>query len=121
MRKLVFTIKEDVCVANGKDVTASDLLAVMTKYGTVEEYDRVVAGISAEYQASIDGLNRQLEIIRDQELTDDEIKMVKAYRDCKNNVVGKYVAVAEEYAKQLEAVKQEAEQRTARIKAILGE
>ena len=121
MRKFVFTIKEDVCAANGKDVNATELLSVMTHYGSVEEYDKVIAAITAEYQASIDGLNRQLALIKEQELTEDEIKMVKAYRDGKNSVVGKYVAVAEEYAKQLEAVKQEAEQRTARIKAILGE
>lgn len=121
MRKFVFTIKDDVCAANGKDVNATELLTVMTHYGTVEEYDKVISAISAEYQGSIDGLNRQLALIKEQELTDDEIKLVKAYRDGKNSVVGKYVATIDEYAKQLEAVKQESEQRTARIKAILGE
>jgi hypothetical protein len=121
MRKFVFTIKDDVCAANGKDVNASELLSVMTHYGTVEEYDKVVAALSQEYQASIDGLNRQLALIKEQELTEDEIKMVKAYRDGKNSVIGHYTAIADEYARQLEAVKQEAEQRTAKIKAILGE
>jgi hypothetical protein len=121
MRKYVFTIKDDVCAANGKDIQATELLKVMTHYGSVEDYEKDISTTKAEYQGTIDALTLQLTAIKDQELTDDEIRMVKAFRDCKNAVVSKYVAIAEEYAKQLEAVKQEAEQRTAKIKAILGE
>jgi hypothetical protein len=121
MKKFVFTVKDDVCAANGKDVNATELLSVMAHYGSVEDCDKVVSAIKAEYQASIDALTAQLNAIKEQELTEDEIKIVKAYRDAKNSVVCEHAAIAESYKKQLEAVKQESEQRTARIRAILGE
>ena len=87
MKKVVLTIKDDVCAKNGKDANATELLTVMSHYGTVESYDAVVAKDKAEYQATIDNLNAQLTAIKEQELTVDEIKMVKAYRENKSAVV----------------------------------
>lgn len=87
MKKVVLTIKDDVCAKNGKDVNATELLTVMSHYGTVESYDPVVAKDKAEYQATIDNLTAQLNAIKEQELTVDEIKMVKAYRENKSAVV----------------------------------
>lgn len=87
MKKVVLTIKDDVCAKNGKDANATELLTVMSHYGTVEGYDAVVAKDKAEYQATIDNLNAQLTAIKEQELTVDEIKMVKAYRENKSAVV----------------------------------
>lgn len=121
MKKVVLTIKDDVCAKNGKDVNATELLTVMSHYGTVESYDSVVAKDKAEYQATIDNLNAQLNAIKEQELTVDEIKMVKAYRENKSAVVAEYVAEAETYKSQLNAIKTEHEQRVARLKALLEE
>ena len=121
MKKVVLTIKDDVCAKNGKDVNASELLTVMSHYGTVESYESVVAKDKAEYQATIDNLTAQLTAIKEQELTVDEIKMVKAYRENKTLVVSAYVAEAESYKSQLQAVKNEHEQRVAKLKAILGD
>lgn len=87
MKKVVLTIKEDVCQKNGKDVNATDLLNVMAHYGTVEDFDTALAKEKSESQATIDGLNAQLNAIKEQELTVDEIKMVKAYRENKMAVV----------------------------------
>ena len=87
MNKVVLTIKDDICAKNGKDVNATELLTVMSHYGTVEAYDEVVAKDRAEYQATIDNLSAQLNAIKEQELTVDEIKMVKAYRENKSAVV----------------------------------
>ena len=121
MKKVVLTIKDDVCAKNGKDVNATELLTVMSHYGTVESYESVVAKDKAEYQATIDNLTAQLTAIKEQELTVDEIKMVKAYRENKTSVVSAYVAEAENYKSQLQAVKNEHEQRVAKLKAILGD
>lgn len=87
MKKVVLTIKDDVCAKNGKDANATELLTVMSHYGTVEGYEAVVAKDRAEYQATIDSLTAQLNAIKEQELTVDEIKMVKAYRENKSAVV----------------------------------
>ena len=121
MKKVVLTIKEDVCARNNKDVNANELLNVMTHYGTVESYETATAKDKAEFQATIDSLNKQLDDIKEQELTVDEIKMVKAYRENKTSVVSAYVAEAEQYKSQLQAVKNEHEQRVAKLKAILGD
>jgi septal ring factor EnvC (AmiA/AmiB activator) len=115
------TIKEDVCVKNNKDVNATELLNVMAHYGTVETYESATAKDKAEFQATIDSLNKQLNDIKEQELTVDEIKMVKSYRENKTSVVSAYVAEAEQYKNQLQAVKNEHEQRVAKLKAILGD
>lgn len=83
MKRLVFIIREDVCAANGKSVDAIDLLKVMNTYGTVVDYDTFVAAEKAEYQTAIDNLTKQVNDIKEQELTDDEICMINAYRTCK--------------------------------------
>ena len=122
MKKYVFTMKEDVCEAHGKDAAKqAELLAVMAHYGTVEDYERVIAPVQAEYQGVVDNLTAQLTAIKEQELTVDEIKIVKAYRENKTSVVSEYIAEADKYKSQLEAVKNENEQRVAKLKAILGD
>ena len=121
MKKVVLTIKDDVCARNGKDVNATELLTVMGHYGTVEDFETATAKEKAEYQATIDNINAQLMAIKEQELTVDEIKMVKAYRENKSTVVSAYVLEAENYKAQLQAVKNEHEQRVAKLKAILGD
>lgn len=122
MEAKVFTLKEDVCAANGKtDAQKNDLFKVLTTYGTVEDLDAVVAKERAKYQGVIDNLTRQYEAIKDQELTDDEIKMVYAYREGKASVVAEYVEKAEAYATQLKEVKREYENRVAKIKLALDD
>ena len=42
MKKIIFTVKDDVCAANGKDLNATDLINKMKEYGSVESYDVVI-------------------------------------------------------------------------------
>lgn len=92
MNKVVLTIREDVCAKNNKDVNAAELLNVMAHYGTVESYETATAKDKAEFQSNIDSLQKQLDDIKEQELTSDEINIVRAYRAAKNSVVAKYTA-----------------------------
>lgn len=87
MKKVVLTIKEDICEKNGKDPNATELLSVATHYGSVEDFSVAVDKVKGEYQATIDNLSNQLASIKEQELTPDEIEMVKAYRKNKAMVV----------------------------------
>ena len=84
MKKYVFTIKDDVCAANGKDVEATELLAKMRLWGDVEDYEKVLAPVCAEYQGMVDNLTAQVNAIKAQELTPDEIVLLNSYRDCKS-------------------------------------
>ena len=92
MKHLSFKIKEDVCEKNGKDFNATELIKAMSHYGDIEPFETAVAKDRAEYQLTIDNLSAQLTAIKEQELTEDEISIVRAYRVAKNSVVSKYTA-----------------------------
>lgn len=121
MKKYVFTIKDDVCVANGKDVEATELLAKMTLWGEVEDYDKAVSSVKAEYQATVDNLTTQVASIKEQELTDDELDMVIAYRKNKAKVVAVHIDEAEAYKTELTSIKGEFERKISTLKAVLGD
>lgn len=121
MKKYVFTVKEDICNANNKDSNATELLSIMSHYGSVEDYDKVFSVVKSEYQSAIDNLNSQLTAIKDQELTTDEIYMIKSYRDSKNSVVAQYTNTIKTYEDTLNNLKTEFEQRIAKIRAVVGE
>lgn len=120
MKKYVFTIKDDVCAANGKDVEGTELLAKMKLWGDVEDYDAAVAAIRAEYETTIKNLTAQLTAIKDQELTNDEIELLNAYRTCKQglSVVHQVRIVALET--ELEKIKADYQAKTARITELLA-
>lgn len=122
MKAYVFTMKEDVCSANGKtESQKQEVLKVLTHYGTIEDYDSVVAKERMKYQEVIDNQRGQLEAIKDQELTDDEIDMVKAYRSAKNTVVVKHVAVEEECRQTIKKLEDTLNQFKTKIIAVVGE
>lgn len=120
MKKVVFTIKDDVCAANNRDVNATNLLEKMKLYGSVEDYDTVVADMKREYQKSLDSLNAQYEAIKSQNLTDDEIKLINTYRACKAEIQKTYEAQISVLTKQLQDIKEESERRLEQIRAIVG-
>lgn len=119
MKAYVFTVKEDICAANGKDVTATNLLEKMKLYGSVEDFDSVIAKYKAEYQLTVDNLNSQLEAIKSQKLTSDEIKLVKTYRDCKAATEKEAQDKIDAFAKLLDDIRSENAKRTEAILALL--
>jgi hypothetical protein len=122
MKQYVFTMKEDVCSLNGKtDAQKEEVLKVLSHYGTVEDYEVVIAGEREKYQAVIDNQSKQIEAIKDQDLTDDEMKIVNMYRECKKSNDAQHLSRINDLVNQLEAVRNEQEKRNAQIKAILGE
>lgn len=120
MKKLVLTVRDDVCAANGKDANATELIEKMKTYGNVEDYDRVVATVRAEYQATVDNLTAQIAAIKAHDLTPDELELVKAYRACKANISGAYEARIGTLETQLDDIRAEEQTRLEKIMAILG-
>lgn len=120
MRKVVFTIKDEVCQANGKDVNATELLTVMTKFGSIEDYDKATANERAEYQGTIDSLNRQIAEIANQKLTTDEIQLVNQYRALKTEVGKTYEKRIVTLENQLAADRTMHENVIRQISAVLG-
>jgi hypothetical protein len=120
MKKLVLTIKDDVCLANGKDVNASRLIEVARTYGTVEEFDSVVAQIRAEYQTTLDNVVAQNEAIKAQNLTDEEIAIVNAYRTQRAKAVKVYQDENAGLKQTLEDVKTEHERTIELISNVIN-
>jgi hypothetical protein len=121
MKKYVFTIKEEICVAHGKDPAATELLKVLPHYGTVEDYDSIVADVKLDSQATIDKLTSHIKSIEEQELSDDEIALLRTYRANKESVTAAHLARENELTKQLQSNKVAFEQVIAKIKTVIGE
>lgn len=120
MKKYVFTIKDDVCAANGKDVEATALLEKMRLWGDVEEYDHVVASVRAEYQAVVDNLTAQINAIKEQDLTADEITLLNTYRACKKANGDAYQARIDELERQAERDRADYLDRAEKISLLLN-
>lgn len=88
MTKVVFTIKDDICAKNGKDVKATELFSVMSKYGTIENFDTVMAKEKAELNSIINGLNAKLETIAEYNVSETELPVLKAHRGSVASEVG---------------------------------
>lgn len=120
MSKYAFTFMEDVCNSNGVNSDPTELLGKMKLRGKVEDFDSAVATVRAECQTTIDNLTAQLNAIKEQELTDDELVLLLSYRDCKKSISGKYQDKVSTLEKQLEETAEEQKKRVARIVEALG-
>lgn len=92
MEKYVFILQEDVCAKNGKDPSGTRLLEKMNEYGKVIRFDDCINEVKAEYQASIDNLVKQVESLSERNLTNDELRLVNAYRMCKQDSDQQFLA-----------------------------
>ena len=109
MIKVVLTVQSDVCVKNGKDVNATELLKTMATYGKVENFNDCVEAIETDYQKTIDNLVAANEAISDRIATDDEFEVLKALRGFREKSVKVYVEENAELTKTLDEVKTEHE------------
>jgi uncharacterized damage-inducible protein DinB len=120
MKKYVFTVKDDVCLANEKDVNAVRVLEVMKTYGSVEDYDAHIAAVKNEYQEALDNVVAQNEAIKQQNLTDEEIALVNEYRKQRAKAVQTYIDENARLNQTLETVKAEHEKTIAIIANVIN-
>lgn len=120
MKKYVFTVKDDTCLANGKDVNATQILDVMRTYGTVEDYDTHVAVIKQEYQKTLDNLVAQNRAIEEKNLTDDEFAIVMEYRRQRAKAVQVHIDERDEARQTLATVKAEHEKTIEMIANVIN-
>lgn len=121
MKKYVFTIKDDVCAANGKDIEATELIEKMKLWGDVEDYEKAIASVRTEYQTTIDNLKAQNDAIKDQELTDDEIALLNAYRACKKLTGDRFQARIDVLENQIEKDRADYLNKAAQISELLAQ
>lgn len=121
MAKWVLDVREDVCLANGKDVQAVELLKVMRAYGEVTPFETAVANKIAPLQNTIDNLVKRIEEIEDQNLTDGEMSVVKALRLVIDGEVAKHEAVEAECRKTITTLEDTLTKLKSTIIAVVGE
>lgn len=127
MKQFLFTIKEEIFTANGKNAEQpGELLNKMTEYGTVVPYDQVVNDSAAEMQKTIDDLVAQNAILKaenealaEQIVSADDKKILNAVHA---RIDAETAVFKEENAKLVLALDDErrnAEDRSARVEAFL--
>lgn len=91
MTKYVFTVREDIMVGNGKDNSKlSMLLTKMREYGTIEDYETVLAKVSAEKEDELINLKSKYETIALRDVSDDEAEIVNKIRDIADKLSSVY-------------------------------
>lgn len=91
MTKYVFTAREDIMLEHGKDnEKLSLLLAKMREYGTIEDYDTVVAKITAEGADELARFKSQYEVVKLRDISDDEAEVVNKIRDISEKISATY-------------------------------
>jgi hypothetical protein len=113
--KYVVTIREDIYLKNGKtEINAKELLGVISKYGTVEKYDDVVAVLIKEKEEVIENLRKHIETIKEYEVTPEELALLREHRSAINNAV----KVEKDHSAKLESTLIEAKKKN---KAIIDQ
>lgn len=117
MKKVVFTVKDDVCARNGKDPNATDLFAVMGHYGTIESYDTVIAKVSAEQNSIIVGLNQKIASMEQSSAAEVELPVLRAIRD----LVDASVSIVKDENAQLKESLKKADEKAKNLSVAIGE
>lgn len=91
MTKYVFTVREDIMLERGKDTEKlSMLLTKMREYGTIEDYDTVIAKVTAEGADELARFKTQYETVKLRDVSDDEAEIVNKVRDIADKLSSVY-------------------------------
>lgn len=121
-KKIVLTIREDIYLSNDKtEAQASELLNVISRYGTIEDFDSVVAVKLKEKEEIISNLGKQLEEVKDRAVTDGEVLALKAIREDKRKAVAEKEARIGTLEKALTEVDQQYKSTLRKIKSVIPE
>ena len=91
MTKYVFTVREDIMLANSKDSDKlSKLLYLMREYGLVEDYETVLKNAMAEKDDELMNLKQRYETVALRDVSDDEAEIVNKVRDIADKLSSVY-------------------------------
>lgn len=121
MEKYVVTFMEDLAASNGRNSDPTDFIAEMRLRGKVEPLEKVLEAVKAEYQSVIDNITVQLNAIKAQELTPDEIVLLNCYRECKTTTGDAYQKRIDSLEKYLEEVRVSSQKRAAQITELVSQ
>ena len=120
MKSIVVNIMDDVCAKNGRDPEGTKLIEIAKTFGSVESLDSVMAAEREKSQQVINSLTAQLESIKEQKVTPEELKVLRVVRDKSAAERSELDAAIASRDAQLKAIQVENENRAAKIKAIYG-
>lgn len=91
MKKYVFTVREDIMLKAGKsDEQLALLVSKMSEYGTVEDYDTVIARVSAEKDDELVNLKAAYDNAKLRDVTDKEAEVINIIRDIADDHANTY-------------------------------
>ena len=120
MKTIVLTIKDDICAKNGKDPEGTALIDVARTYGTVESGDAFLATERAKYESTIRALTAQIDSIKENEVTVEELELLRAIRKKSAGEISAYEAELSSLKAQLQKVAADSEEKARQIRTILG-
>lgn len=120
MKTFVVTVMDDVCAKNNRDPEATGLIEAARTFGKVETLDAVLASERANYEGIIRNLRQQLEANAESGVTELELEVLRIIRKKSAAEAATYEHTIAERDAQLQAIRQESENRAAQIKAIYG-
>lgn len=120
MKTFVVTVMDDVCAKNNRDPEATSLIEAARTFGKVETLEAVMAAERTKYEGVIHNLRQQLEANAESGVTEAELEVLRAVRKKAAAEAVAYEHTISERDAQLQAIRQESENRAAQIKAIYG-
>ena len=91
MKDIVIHVREDVCAKYQRDPEATKLIEIAKEFGSVETLDSAIAAerekhqtvvknLEAQYAGTIKSFEAQIEAIKEQKVTPEEIEILRAVR-----------------------------------------
>lgn len=122
MTKYVFTVREDIMLERGKDTEKlSMLLSKMREYGTIEDYDTVIAKVTAEGADELARFKTQYETVKLRDVSDDEAEIVNKVRDIADKLSSVYKQKYDTLRTKVSAAQMQAKQKRELAKRQLEE
>ena len=129
MKDIVIHVREDICAKHKRDPEATKLIEVAKEFGSVEslesaiakersEHQEVVKNLKVEYEKTIAGLEERIAKILEQEVTPEEIKVLKVLREKSSVEATQYLTAIAARDEQLKIIAAENENRVAQLKSL---
>lgn len=120
MEQYVLIIDKPKCTDAGRDPNAVELLQKMGLYGTVKTIEEYMAEVNAAHKKETDDLIAQIEAIKSQKLSTNEVALLNAVRAYTAKETQVHIDAKNALENQLKEISAENEKRNDAIAVLIG-